>query len=56
MTHEQIEQIFNEESDDDEFFGFESILLVLVRLILGFDLGGLLLQKLGMRFIHKCGL
>ena len=27
MTHEQIQQMFNEESDDDDFFGFESILL-----------------------------
>ena len=34
MTHEQM---FSEESDDDEFFGFESILLILVRLICGFD-------------------
>ena len=33
MTQEQIQQVFSEESDDDEFFGFESILLILVRLI-----------------------
>jgi len=25
ITHEQIQQMFTEESDDDEFFGFESI-------------------------------
>ena len=23
MTHEQIQQMFNEDSDDDEFLGFE---------------------------------
>ena len=23
MTHEQIQQMFSEESDEDEFFGFE---------------------------------
>ena len=39
MTHEQIQQMFNEESDDDELFGIESILLILVRLIRGFDFG-----------------
>ena len=34
MAHEHM---FIEESDDDEFFGFESILLILVCLICGFD-------------------
>jgi len=29
MTHQQIQQMFSEESDD-EFFGFESILLICV--------------------------
>ena len=33
MTHEQIPQVFSEESDDDEFLGSESILLILVHLI-----------------------
>jgi len=32
MTQEQIQQMFSKESDDD-FLGFESILLTLVRLI-----------------------
>ena len=35
MTHEQIQQMFSEESDDDEFLGFESTLLILVHLIHG---------------------
>ena len=39
-THKQIQQTFSEESDDDEFWGFESILLILVRLICGFDSRG----------------
>jgi len=37
MTHEQIQQMFSEESDDDEFLGFESILLLLVHLICRFN-------------------
>ena len=40
MTHEQIQQLSSEESDNDEFFGFESILLILVHLIRGFDCRG----------------
>jgi len=42
MTHEQIQQKFNEESDDDEFLHFESIVLILVCLIVihRFDSGG----------------
>ena len=48
MTHEQIQQTFSEESDDDEFWGSESILLILVRLICGFVFkGGLLFIKTG---------
>ncbi|KAK2156474.1 hypothetical protein LSH36_212g00023 [Paralvinella palmiformis] len=39
MTHEQIQQMFSEDSDDDEFWGFESVLLILVHLICGFDSG-----------------
>jgi hypothetical protein len=27
MAHEQITQMFNEDSDDDEYFGFEYICL-----------------------------
>ncbi|KAK2145597.1 hypothetical protein LSH36_669g01023 [Paralvinella palmiformis] len=39
MTYEQIQQMFNEDSDDDdEFLGFESILLISVHLIRLFDL------------------
>ena len=38
MTHEQIQQMFSEESDDDEFCGFESILLISVHLIHECDL------------------
>jgi len=37
MTHEQM---FSEESDDNKFFGFESIIANLVRLIPGFDSTG----------------
>ena len=40
MTREQIQQMFNEESDDDKLFGFESVLLILVHLIRGFSSGG----------------
>ena len=52
MTREQIQQMFSEESDDDEFFGFESILLILVHLICGFDSmeGGLLVLKTGVSY------
>jgi len=46
VTHEQ-QQIFSEESDDDEFCGFESILLILGRLILVLTPGGLLVLKPG---------
>ena len=46
MIHEQIQQMFNEDSDDDdEFFGFESILLILVHLICGFDSRGFIGSK-----------
>ena len=34
MTHEQIQRMFSKESDDVEFLGFESILLILVLLLL----------------------
>ena len=44
VTHEQIQQMFSEESDDDEFWGFESVLLILMRLIHWFDYGGLVLN------------
>jgi len=37
VTHKQIQQMFSEESDDVEFFGFESMLLILVCLICRFD-------------------
>ena len=48
MTHEQIQHMFSEESDDDVCFGFESVLLILVHLIHGFDSrGGLLVLKTG---------
>jgi len=40
MTHEQIQQMFSEESDNDECLGFESILLNLGHLIRGFDSRG----------------
>jgi len=41
MTHEQIQQMLNEESDDDdEFMGFRSIMLIFVHLICGFDSSG----------------
>jgi len=40
MTPEQIQQMFNEDSDCDEFFGFEYILLILVRLISGLESRG----------------
>ena len=39
MTHKQIQQMFSEESDD-ELFGFESILLILVHLICRLDSRG----------------
>jgi len=39
MIHEQIQQMFSEESDD-EYLGFESILLLLVHLISGFNSRG----------------
>jgi len=39
ITHEQIQQMFSEGSDDDVCFGFESI-LILVRLIHRFDSSG----------------
>ena len=41
MTHEHITQIFNEDSDDDEFWGFEYIL---VRLIHELDSRGVYLS------------
>ena len=31
MTHKQIQQMFCEESDDDELLGFELILLIICR-------------------------
>jgi len=37
MTPKQIQQMFSEKSDGDEYFGFESILLILVPLVWGFD-------------------
>jgi len=37
MTHKQIQQMFSEESEDDEFWVFGSIFLILVHLICGFD-------------------
>jgi len=46
MTHEQIQQMFREESDD-EFFGFELILLILVSLICGFASRGCIGPKYG---------
>ena len=60
MTHKQIQQMFSEESDDDEFLGFESILLILLHLICGFDSrGGLLVLETGasytrVRHIREC--
>jgi len=50
MTHEQIQQMFSEESDDDECFGFELILLILVRLIHGFDSRGSIGKKPGVSY------
>jgi len=54
MTHEQIQQIFSEESEDDEFWGFESILLNLVNLIRRFDSRGwgwcLLVLEIGVSY------
>ena len=48
MTHEHIQQMFSEESDDDdECFGFELILLILVRLIHGFNSRGFIGPKTG---------
>jgi len=40
VIHKQTQQMFSEESDDDEFWCFESMLLILVRLICGFDSRG----------------
>ena len=40
VTLKQTQQKFNEESDDDEYLAFESILLLLVRLIHGFNSRG----------------
>ena len=37
ITHEQIQQMFDEEIDDDESFGFEQIFLILVLPICWFD-------------------
>ena len=45
MTHEQIQQMFNEDSDDDEFFWFLINLLILVRLIRWFDSRGFIGPK-----------
>ena len=45
MTHEQMQQMFSDESDDDEYLGFEVILLTLVRLTLGFDSLGIIGPK-----------
>ena len=45
MTHEQIQQMFSEESDDDKFLGFESILPILVRLVCEFDSWGVYSSK-----------
>jgi len=54
MTHKQIQQMFSEESGDDEFWGFESILVILVRLICGFDsVGGLLVLKTGASYTQE---
>jgi len=47
MTHKQIQQMFSEESDNDEFLSFESILLILVRLICRFDSRGFIGSKTG---------
>jgi len=41
MIHEQIQQMFSEESNDDDFGVFDN-LLILVRLIRGFDSRGLI--------------
>ena len=49
MTHEQM---FSEESDDDEFWGFESILLISVDLIHGSTPGGLLVLKTGVSYMR----
>ena len=49
VTHKQM---FSEESDDDdEFSGFESILLILVRLVRGFNSRGFIGPKT--RCVHK---
>jgi len=37
MMHEQIQQVYSEASDDDEFWGSETIVPILVRLICRFD-------------------
>ena len=49
MTHKHIQQMFSEESDDDddECFGFESILLILVHLIHRFNSRGFIGPKTG---------
>ena len=44
MTHEQIQQMFNENSDDDAFLGLIN-LPILVRLIHGFDSRGVYWSK-----------
>jgi len=44
-TYEQKWQMFSEESDDEEYFGFESIFLTLVHLICGFDSRGFIYPK-----------
>jgi len=56
MTHEQIQQMFSEESDDDEFLGFESILLILVHLICGFNSRGAYWSKKQVCLICECDL
>ena len=45
MTQELIQQMVGEESDEDEYFGFESLLLILIRLIRGFDSRGFISPK-----------
>jgi len=56
ITHEQIQQMFSEESNDIYFFGFESTLLILVGLICGFDSRGGLLVLKQVHLISECDL
>ena len=45
VIHEQIQQMFCEEADYDEFWGSELILLILVHLIRGFNSRGVIGPK-----------